>query len=100
MFPQQPDVPGVIFNHQDAHGASSLPAVAPFFGNTSQPEISGRFDDGLELLQIQSFTSSARKNTSAYRVKATAVTKQRTSTTGTEMGETPFLVVAGRLVFT
>ena len=41
MFPQQPDVPGVIFNHQDAHGASSLPAVAPFFGNASQPEISG-----------------------------------------------------------
>ena len=33
MLPEQPNVVGVIFNHQDAHGASSLPAVAPFFGN-------------------------------------------------------------------
>jgi hypothetical protein len=37
IFTQQPNVVGAIFNHQDAHGASPLPAVARFFGNNTIP---------------------------------------------------------------
>ena len=54
MLPQQPDVAGVIFNHQDVHGASSLPADRSVLRqhHNSQPKIFDRFDDGHELLQI------------------------------------------------